>query len=89
MDEFACYKDEIVLFYYVVNGIFIGLYSKAIARAIKEIERAELDISYKGNIGDYLGVNVEDQDNKNIKLTQTQIIDIIINDIQLPKNTTP
>ena len=40
MDEFACYKDEIVLFYYVVNGIFIGLYSKAIARAIKEIERA-------------------------------------------------
>ena len=40
MDECACYKDEIILFYYVVNGIFIGPYSKAIDRAIKEIERA-------------------------------------------------
>ena len=40
VDECACYKDKIILFYYMGNGIFIGLYSKAINRAIKEIERA-------------------------------------------------
>ena len=84
MDECAYYKDKIILFYYVANGIFIGPYSKAIDRAIKEIDRAGIDIEDKDNIGDYLGVNVEDQDNGKIKLTQPQIIDIIINDIHIP-----
>ena len=84
MDECACYKDKIILFYYVVNGIFIGLYSKAIARAIKEIERAGYGIEDKGTIGDYLGIHFEDQDNGKIKLTQPQLIYLIINDIHIP-----
>ena len=43
----------------------------------------------KGNIEDYLGVNIKEKENGKIKLTQPQIIDSIINNVQLPKNTTP
>ena len=62
-------------------------YYGAIDRDIEEFERAGLYIEDKGNIEYYLGVNIEDQDNDNIKLTQPHIIDSIINDVHLPNNT--
>ena len=63
--------------------------SKDIDNEIEEVERAGLDTEYKGNIQYDLGVNIEKQENGKIKLTQPQIIDSIINDVQLPKNTAP
>ena len=48
-----------------------------------------LDINDKVSVEDYLGVNIEEQDNSNTKLTQPQSIDNIINDVNLPKNTAP
>ena len=44
---------------------------------------------YKGNIEDYLGFNIEEQNNGKIWLTQPQIIDSIISDINLSRNTAP
>ena len=83
------YKYEKILFYYMDNGIFVEPDSKAIDRAIKEVEKAGLDIVDKGNIEYYLGVNAEEKDNVNINVTQAQIIYIIINGVQLPMNTAP
>ena len=37
----------------------------------------------------YLGVNIEDQDNSMIRLTQPQIINIIIINIHLTRNISP
>ena len=89
MDECVWYKYETIFFYYVNNDIFMGLDYKVIDRAIKEIEKSGLDIEDKGNIEDYLGANGEDKDNGKIKLTQSQIIDSIINNNHLLKNTSP
>ena len=83
------YKNDTTFLYYVDDGIFVGPDSGATTRTIEEIERAGLDIEDKGNIENYLGVNVEDQENGKVNLTQPQIIDSIINDIQLPNNTAP
>ena len=83
------YKEETIFFYYVNNDIFMGLEPGAIDRAIKDIEREGLYIEDKGNIEDYLSVNIKDQHNVNIKLTQPEIIDRIINDVQIPKNNAP
>ena len=44
MDECVWYKDDTILFYYVDDGIFMGPDSKAIDKAIEEIERSGLDI---------------------------------------------
>ena len=89
VNKFVWYRDNIILFYYVNNGIFMGSDPRAINKALEEIENLGLDIEERVNIEDYLGVNIEDQDNGNIKLTQPQIIYIIINDVHLPRNTTP
>ena len=67
----------------------MGPESGAIDKAIEEVAKSGLDIEDKGNIKDYLGVNIEEKDNGKINLTQPHIIYIIINDVQLPKNTAP
>ena len=67
----------------------MGLESKAIEKVIKEIEKAGLYIEEKVKIEDYLGVNIEEQDNVNIKLTQPQIFGSIIINVNIPKNMAP
>ena len=62
---------------------------KAIKMATEEIERVGLYIEYKSNIDYYIGINIEEQDNSKINITQHQIIDRIINGVQIPKNTAP
>ena len=89
VDECVWYWDKTSFFYYTDNGILMGPEYGDIERSIEEVERSGLEIEYKGNIEDYLSINVKEQENGNIKLTQPQIIDSIINDAQLPKNTAP
>ena len=61
----------------------------AIDKEIEEVERSGLDIKDKGNIEDYLGVNIKKKGNGKTNLMQPQIIYSIINDVHLPKNTAP
>ena len=49
-------------------------------------------VEYQGDIGDFLGIQVQKQDDRSIKLTQPQLIESIIKDLHLqsgsnPKNT--
>ena len=67
----------------------MGPASGAIDKAIEDVARSRLDIEGKVSIDDYLVVNIKKQGNGKIKLTQPQIIDSIINDVNLPKNTAP
>ena len=89
VDECVRYKNKTIFFYCVDYGIFMGPESKSIDRAIKEIEKAGLDIEDKVNIEDYMGVNIKDKDNGNINLTQPQIINSVINNTQILNNTAP
>ena len=89
VNECVWYRYETIFFYCVNVGIFMGPDHRAIDKSIKDIEKAGLDIEDKGDIEYYLGVNIEDQDNGKIRLMKPQIIEIIINDIHLPKNIVP
>ena len=44
----------------------MGPDSGAIDKAIEEVARVVLDINDKVSVEDYLGVNIEEQDNSNI-----------------------
>ena len=61
MYECVWYWDKSILFYCIDDGIFMGPDSRAINKAIEEVERAGLEIEYRGNMEDYLGVNVKEQ----------------------------
>ena len=88
-DECVWYQDKSIFYYYVDDGIFMGPDSGATDKAIEDVVRLRLDIEDKGNIDDYLVIIIKEQGNGKIKLTQPQIIDSIINDVNLPKNTAP
>lgn len=89
VDQCIWYQENTINFYYVEDGIFMGLDSKAIDKMIEEIEKAGLYIEDIVKIDAYLGVNIEEQYKGNIRLTQSQIIDIILSNVNLPKNMAP
>lgn len=89
VDQCIWYQENTINFYYVDDGIFMGLDSKAIDKMIEEIEKAGLYIEDIVKIDAYLGVNIEEQYKGNIRLTQSQIIDIILSNVNLPKNMAP
>ena len=67
----------------------MGPDSGTIDKAIEDVTISRLHIEDKGSIDDYLVVNTKEQGNGKMNLTQPQIIDSIINDVNLPKNTAP
>jgi hypothetical protein len=50
---------------------------------IKDIKQAGLDITIKGNLQDFLGINIDQKPNGSIHLTQPHLIDQILEDLRL------
>jgi len=66
----------------VDDGIMIGPDDSKIDMEISMLNK-ECKIEEKGQIEYYLGVNVNYKNDKSIELTQPQLIDDILNDLQL------
>jgi hypothetical protein len=84
VDECVFFRDNVIFIVYVDDGIFASPDNKAIDKAIKELAQ-RYDIEDQGNITDYLGVNVDQLPNGDIKLTQPHLIDQIVNEVKLSK----
>jgi hypothetical protein len=50
---------------------------------IEDIKRAKLDITVKGDIQDFLGINIDRKEDGSIHLTQPHLIDSILEDLRL------
>ena len=59
IDKCIFYQGRAIFACYVGNGIFSGPYKQEIDQAIKGIKATGLDGEDKGDIEDYLGVNVK------------------------------
>ena len=82
IDECIFYKDNLIFFFYVDDGIMLCSDEEKINQEIKALSE-ECKIEDKGQIEDYLGVNVNYRQDKYIELTQPQLIDEILNDLGL------
>lgn len=82
IDECIFYKGNVIFFFYVDDGIMIGPSESEIDEEIKLLSK-ECKIEDKGQLEDYLGINVHYRDDTSIELTQPQLIDEILNDLQL------
>ena len=49
---------------------------------LKDLKKSNLEVPYKGNIEDFLGVNIEIKEGK-IKLSQPHLIEQVIKDLGL------
>jgi hypothetical protein len=92
IDECVFYRNSTIFVVYVDDGIFASPSTKEIDQVIKDLRKAKFDIKDKGEIKDYLGVNVTKLADGRLKLAQPHLIEQIISDVNLPKNmvrTTP
>jgi len=60
--------------------------SKKIDEAIKQLKQADLELEDQGDISDYIGINFTHRNDGSIIMSQPQLIDQIVNDLQLKPN---
>jgi hypothetical protein len=84
VDECVFYCNKTIFVVYVDDGIFAGPDASEIKQAIKDLRKVGFDIEDKGDIKDYLGVNVTKLSDGQLKLWQPHLIEQIIQDVNLP-----
>lgn len=99
VDSCVFYRGEVIFFYYVDDGIFVGNSKGEIDKAIRDLKnrkkaKNKYDIDDQGDITDYLGINFDaDSVDGNIQMTQPHLIDQIVSEVGItakePGKTTP
>jgi len=90
IDDCVFYKGNCVMLIYVDDTILMGPDQKEIDTIVESMSRA-FKISDEGTLADYLGVKIRTQEDGTMLMTQTHIIDSIIEDLGIkdkkPRNT--
>jgi hypothetical protein len=84
--ECVFYQQGKIFLVYVEDGIIAGPSEKDIKQVIIDLQ-ATFDVSDKGDLTDYLGVNIETREDGTFKLSQPHLIDQIIEDANFQANT--
>jgi hypothetical protein len=79
-NDFLCYKGRVVFVVYVDYRIVVSPNQSFIEDELTLI-RTKLDILVEGDIRDYVGVNVQQTDDRKIKMTQLNIFKSILKEM--------
>jgi hypothetical protein len=83
VDERVFYHGKTMYALYTDDSILAGPDQKDIDQIIKEMQEGKLDITVKGDLQDFLGVNIEQMKDGSIQLTQPHLIDQILDNLCL------
>jgi hypothetical protein len=83
VDECVFYRGNVVYVLYTDDSILAGPDLNEINKAIEDIKAAKLDITVEGDIQDFLGVNIERKPFGSVHLTQSHLIDQILEDLKM------
>ena len=86
VDECLFYRGKVLYALYTDDSILAGPEKYQIDKIIKEMKEVKLNITDEGNVEDFLGVNIEKQEDGSIKLTQPHLIDQIMVDLKMTDN---
>lgn len=91
VDECVFYRGDVLFFVYVDDGCFASPSMSSIDAAIADLRnplkaKNDYDIEDRGDMADYLGINFTKLPDGRLKLSQPQLIDQIINQIQGTQN---
>ena len=91
VDPCLYYKGGVILLIYMDNCILMGTMDVAIDEAVCALRSSKQNFTIKdeGVVGDSLGVKIDHSDNGTVTLTQPQLIDLIIEDLNMKDNTKP
>jgi len=87
VDECVFYRGTTVYLLYTDDSILAGPDQSEIDTIIRELKDADLNITEEGDLQDFLGVNIEQQDDGSVLLTQPHLIDSILQDLQMDAST--
>ena len=85
-DDCLYYKGNVLFVVYVDDGILISPNQEAINKEL-EIFKARFDISVEGTLSDYVGVNIERVDDDTIHMSQPNIINSILKELNFNDDT--
>ena len=83
VDECVFFRGNVIFVVYTDDGIFASISKEEIDKAIREMKR-HFNLEDQGDIKDYLGINVEQMANGDLKLTQPHLIKQIVDELKLP-----
>ena len=74
---------------YIDNCIVFGPSNQAIDQVVADLRACsrQFTVDDQGDIGDFLGIQVQKQEDESIKLTQPQLNDSIIKDLHLQSSS--
>ena len=82
-DECLFYHGNCVYVLYTNDSLLMGPEQKELDRLIVRMEESGLKMTYEDGVDDFLGVNIDQQADGTIHLTQPHLIDAILRDIHL------
>ena len=89
MDPCLFMRSDCLLLCYVDDCILVGKSQHALVQVIADLQRTFI-IDDEGALSDFLGINIrQNVDNGTIELTQSGLIDSILQQLQLHPDTTP
>ena len=80
VDPCIFYRDNLLFFFYVNDGVFVGSTEDEIKTAVKQLQK-NFDLEYQGDLSDYLGVNFQPLTGGRIKISQPHLIQQIIEEV--------
>ena len=84
-DPCLYYRGSVVFLVYIEDCIVFGPSNQAIEQVVTDLRACsrQFTVDDQGDVGDFLGIQVQKQEDGSIMLMQPQLIDSIIKDLQL------
>ena len=83
-DECVFYKGTSIYVLYTDDSILTGPNPRELDQIVHDLKhKAKLDLTCDADMGDFLGVKIDRQEDGSINLTQPQLIDQILKDLRL------
>jgi hypothetical protein len=83
VDECVFYKGNMLYVLYTDDSIIAGPDKDEIYKTIKKIQKAGLNITVEGDLQDFLGINIQREDDGSIYLSQPHLIEQILRVLRL------
>ena len=81
VDECVFYRGTVLYILYTNDSILAGPVKSDINAAVQVMKDAGLTVTDEGMLDNFLGVNIDRQNNGTIKLSQPKLIDQILSDL--------
>lgn len=88
IDDCVYYKGNVIFIVYVDDGIFMSPSNENITKEV-ELFKANFNISVEGDLCDYVGVNIERKKDGTVHMTQPQLINSVLKELNFNEDTKP